>query len=239
MYFIYFDEIKYQKNVIKYHLLCGILIKSDSLQALEEEMDEVSFNCFGTKERTSATEFHARDMVLKKKIYQSYDESKITDIYKALLNLILKYKLDLIDIKINVENLSSAYKIKNVQNWALVYMLENVNEYMKEISSKVFMIGDYDGEFSSKNISQFNDYKLTGTSGYKKTIITEVVDSLHYAHSVNSRLLQLADIYAYTRMLSYRETHRNKIAAEIVSYWNALCLKPVKIKNWPEQKMLD
>lgn len=238
MHFIYFDEIKYQKKIMKYHLLCGVVINSDSLQALEEEMDKVSFDFFGIKVRTNATEFHARDIALRKKIYQSYDERKITDLYKELLNLILKYKLDLIDIKINVENLSSAYKVKNVQNWALVYMLEKVNEYMKEISSKAFMIGDYDGEFSSENISQFNDYKLTGTSGYKNTIITEVVDSLHYAHSVNSRLLQLADIYTYTRMLSYRETHRNNIAAEIVSHWNALDLKPVKNKNWPEKKML-
>jgi hypothetical protein len=237
MHFVYFDEVKYQKKVLNYYLLCGIVIKDDRLDSLENEIDKISCDFFEINERTKATEFHARDIVLQKNIYEPYDESQRMDLYKKLLSLIKKYQLNLIDIKINVENLPNEYKIKNVQSWALIFMLENVSKLMGEISSKAFMVGDHDGEFSDNNINQFNDYKIKGTPGYKRAVITNVVDTLHYAYSINSRLLQLADIYTYIRMLSIRKKHKNNIAAEIVSYWEELNLKPVKAKNWPEQKM--
>jgi hypothetical protein len=78
----------------------------------------------------------------------------------------------------------------------LLHLLERVDEYAKQYGEQVLVIADEVGE-QAKHRSELAMYRRSGTWGYRARKLTQIVDTLHFAPSSASRLVQAIDLVTF------------------------------------------
>jgi hypothetical protein len=100
------------------------------------------------------------------------------------------------------------------------------------------MIGDFEKEQIVNNaVRNLAQYKEDGTEFAFGQNIDSIIDTVHFAHSHNSRLLQLADTYMWTQQLRYRTSKQSSLRDNLINfineetdtYWEH------KYKYWPPE----
>ncbi|GAB1646860.1 DUF3800 domain-containing protein [Krasilnikovia sp. MM14-A1259] len=89
----------------------------------------------------------------------------------------------------------------------LQHLLERVDEYASNRGKHVLVIADEVGE-QSKHRADLQRYLRRGTAGYRSRRLTHIVDTMHFAPSSASRLVQAIDlvVFLYRRRQSHTET---------------------------------
>jgi hypothetical protein len=116
-----------------------------------------------------------------------------------------------------------------------MFFVEKVNELMRSLKSVALLIADHDKEMVTTNVASLSTWKQQGTSYHFGTEIKFVVDTIHHTHSHHSRLIQLADVYTYTRAL-WPRLELKYLSAKVMEYARPKRnLYPSKVKHWPTQ----
>lgn len=105
---------------------------------------------------------------------------------------------------------------------ALTFLLERLDEYAAREDELVLVIADEVGGQDSYRRSLW-EYQHYGTWGYRARKLARIVDTIHFAPSSSSRLVQAADLVAffYRRLQDHTETDdRAKRANEAL--WNRI-----------------
>jgi hypothetical protein len=89
----------------------------------------------------------------------------------------------------------------------LQHPLERIDEHAVDEDEHVLVIADEVGE-QSKHRSDLNGYLRYGTHGYRGRRLTRIVDTMHFAPSSASRLVQAIDlvVFLYRRIQTHTET---------------------------------
>lgn len=89
----------------------------------------------------------------------------------------------------------------------LQHLLERVNDYCRSKGHHVLAIADEVGE-QAVHRSDLAHYRQHGTGGYRSQKLTQIVDTLHFAPSDASRLIQAIDLvtFLYRRTTCHTET---------------------------------
>lgn len=87
---------------------------------------------------------------------------------------------------------SSRLRNRHPHSLALAYLLEHLDEYAAATDQRALVIADEPGQYD-----QQHEYRSTGTGGYKPRKIRRIVDTLHFAPSRASRLVQASDLIAF------------------------------------------
>jgi len=104
----------------------------------------------------------------------------------------------------------------------LQHLLERVDECVTSLGDYALVIADeVDGQ--AKHRADLSSYREVGTTGYRHRKLTRIVDTLHFAPSHASRLVQAADVIAflYRRAFTHQETDERSRKAKI-AMWNRL-----------------
>jgi Protein of unknown function (DUF3800) len=104
----------------------------------------------------------------------------------------------------------------------LQHLLERVDECVTNLGDYALVIADeVDGQ--AKHRADLSSYRDVGTTGYRHRKLTRIVDTLHFAPSHASRLVQAADVIAflYRRVFTHEETNERSRAAK-VAMWGRL-----------------
>jgi hypothetical protein len=94
------------------------------------------------------------------------------------------------------------------------------------------LIGDIDDEQSRNMVRDFSRFRTNGTPWAHGIEIKSVVDSVHFCRSHHSRLIQLADAYAWlvTHGWGGRKGDMAKLVNDAIKGAN---LFPSRYKYWP------
>ena len=91
----------------------------------------------------------------------------------------------------------------NPHESTLTFLIERVDEYAERVDDLALIIADeVDGQERFRR--DLWHYQRQSTWGYRARQITRVVDTIHFAPSKSSRLVQAADLVAY---MARRQTH--------------------------------
>ena len=104
----------------------------------------------------------------------------------------------------------------------LQHLLERVDECSTSLGDYALVIADeVDGQ--ARHRADLSSYREVGTTGYRRRKLTRIVDTLHFAPSHTSRLVQAADVitFLYRRVFTHRETDERSRKAKI-AMWNRL-----------------
>ncbi|MEU1808719.1 DUF3800 domain-containing protein [Micromonospora sp. WMMD1076] len=104
----------------------------------------------------------------------------------------------------------------------LQHLLERVDECATRFGDYALVIADeVDGQ--AKHRTDLSAYREVGTKGYRHRKLTRIVDTLHFAPSRASRLVQAADVitFLYRRVYTHQETDERSRKAKI-AMWKRL-----------------
>jgi hypothetical protein len=104
----------------------------------------------------------------------------------------------------------------------LQHLLERIDECATSVGDYALVIADeVDGQ--AKHRTDLSTYREVGTTGYRQRKLTRIVDTLHFAPSRASRLVQAADMitFLYRRVFTHRESDTRSRKAKI-AMWNRL-----------------
>jgi hypothetical protein len=230
VHLVYIDEVKYDRPVQPYHWLGALAFPEDSVQDIDERLSKIALDYFGTSILEAANEFHGSKIIQRKGPYRNHPMPKRIALYMQLIDAIDETPdLGRIEIRINPGEM----KVDNYQEFAFMFLIEKVNDYMAKTKSLALLIADHDKEFANTNVRRLSEYKARGTDYAFARPITRIVDGIHHTQSHHSRLLQLADIYTYTLSMlagdcsEYPQSH---IRTHISTKRN---LYATKYKHWP------
>jgi hypothetical protein len=119
------------------------------------------------------------------------------DIYHKALEVIANHDVKVIIRGVDILGLNARYsQPDHPHSVVLTHLIERVDEYAESVNELAIMIADeVDGQDGYRR--NLWKYQQSGTWGYRSRQITRIVDTIHFAPSTSSRLVQAADLIAH------------------------------------------
>lgn len=207
MLLAYLDE-SYTKE--RYYV--GALIVPDtSAQPITDALDEIVRNAAAQHPAVSPeAELHAYELVGGKGDWGPIHPKHRVRIavYQDALQAMADHGAKLIVRGVDIPRLNQRYTAPDhPHNVVLTHLIERVDDYARDKDELALMIAD---EIDQEDEHRRNLWFLqrNGTWGWRARPINQIVDTLHFAPSKSSRLLQAADlaVYLYRRRRTHKET---------------------------------
>jgi hypothetical protein len=238
MLIAYFDEVKPNEPDQPFYWLGGLVVTEQIISQIEQEINALAVYCFGARTGlVKKTEFHATDIASGSGNFKNArNPGERFEILKQLIRIYDKPD-DVFRVAVRL-NVSKIYSVKSIEEIALMYFVEKVNSLSKAKKTRTIMIGDFEKEQIVNNaVRNLAQYKEDGTEFAFGQNIDSIIDTVHFAHSHNSRLLQLADTYMWTQQLRYRTSKQSSLRDNLINfineetdtYWEH------KYKYWPPE----
>lgn len=229
MYVTYFDEVKCQPSQGQnYYFVGGICVPMNKIMEIEGHLNALASELFGTFDLTPETCFHARLIHFKKGPFSNMDFPARLDVLKRLTRILANSAVKRVYVAIDNEKLKAKHKIAEI---AFAHFCERV-EMAMDSDEQTILIGDLDNQEFKQMISDFARYRAKGTPWDWGIKINSIVDSVHFARSHHSRMIQLADIYLYTVSHRYG-SRRGGFADAYTHVLSEFDLFPSRYKVWP------
>jgi hypothetical protein len=232
MHLVYLDEVKHERGREPYYWVCGLAFPEDAILDAEKRLSAIAKDYFGNAMLAKETEFHAVHIVHRKGAFKKHEPDRRLALYASLLDTIDECPgLKRIEVRIEPGRMIT----RDHAPKAFMFFVEKVNDLMRTLKSVALLIADHDKEMVATNVASLSAWKHRGTSYHFGTEINFVVDTIHHTHSHHSRLIQLADVYTYTRAL-LPKPELKYLSAKVVEYARSKGnLYPSKVKHWPTE----
>jgi len=231
MYVAYFDEVKPNPKEGQHrYLVGGVIVKMGDIVGIEAMMTELSADVFQSTELIPATEFHASYIYNKKGPFKEISAPKRLEIFRRIVTILsMREKVKLAYACINTDKL---YSGTNPAEQAFMHFVERVHSII-EANAFAILIGDLDDQQAKNMVAEFSRYRTRGTNSRYGTLITRIVDSVHFCRSHHSRMIQLADAYVFTvsNLYSPRKGWMGEQFKKVLETAN---LFPNAYKEWPK-----
>ncbi|RUU50111.1 hypothetical protein EOD04_37685, partial [Mesorhizobium sp. M2C.T.Ca.TU.009.01.2.1] len=106
MYLLYYDEVKYDPPNQQSFWLGGVCAEHTAIPAIEDQINEVSQEAFGSRLLSKQTEFHGIEICRGSGNFKGYDFGDRLAILQKLLGIIACEDVCRIRVKINPENIT-------------------------------------------------------------------------------------------------------------------------------------
>lgn len=188
-----------------WYFIAGLAVHHDAVRSLETELNDVIRNAhkkYGVGERA---ELHGHPLFHGQEEWTGVMPRQRIGVYNDAFQAIADH-----DVQIFLRGLDVARQKKRYvrcdppHDVCLQHLLERVNGYAKATDQAALVIADelHEHDRHRRNLLDFKDY---GTPGYLSSTLPRIVDTIHFAPSHHSRLLQAADLVAFLHRR--RKTH--------------------------------
>jgi hypothetical protein len=222
MFLCYIDEADDRVN----YYITALVINSKDVRALHEALDSVMEYAEVNYKVPKSIELHGYSLV------QAEHDWKILkgniaaqkDIYAKAMNEISNLDLRIYIRGVPINHYQKRYGTNtiDIHLTALLWNLERVQDYVESQDTEVLVIADElrGGQEALREAIRF--YRENPTYGYKGRILDRVVDSLHFAPSKDSRLLQATDLVSYAHHRFKRDFSHPELTKFHYDLWNIL-----------------
>ena len=231
MHLLYYDEVKYDPPEQKSFWLGGICIHHADVAAVESEINKVSEAAFGSPLLSKETEFHGIEICRGNGLFRGKKIEERTGVLKSLLDIAGSEKIIRVKIKINPDNIK--YSSKSPEEIGFMYLIEQAEKLFREHESIGMLFGDYDEPAIGKSVASLSQFRKGGTNWARGQDIENIIDTVHFAKSHHSRLIQLADVFLYCLQFNEQENTAPWRAAfqEVIS--GSKILECQRAREWP------
>lgn len=197
MLLTYVDE-SYTKDR---YFIAALMVPESEAASLTRALDEVVEDTHDEYGRISRrAELHGYDLVSGKRDWERLATQVRVRIgvYNKAFQAIADHDVHIIIRSVNIPGLDRRYPGGHNEPHSIVlaHLLERVDECAAQYRELALVIAD--------EISQQDDYRRelwgyqrNGTWGYRSSKLTRIIDTIHFAPSSASRLVQAADLVAY------------------------------------------
>lgn len=233
MYLFYFDEVKYDPPTQDSWWLGGIGVRSTNASEIEEQVTALAETQFGTSQLKRGTEFHGKEICQQKGAFKGVALETRLQLIASLCEILDRPEIEKFYIRIRPENIVAA--AEPPEEIAFMYMVEQINRFLKKNDEVGMIFGDYDDPVIGPSVASLSRFRRHGTDWARSIKIDRLVDTVHFAKSHHSRLIQLADVYLY-----FRQFHK---LGETTPWRKAICqvIMPTVLsssfqRDWPQER---
>lgn len=190
------------------YLIAALAVPEREANSLTSALDEVVRNAsldFGYVH--AAAELHGYDLVAGKGDWTrlAFKIRARIAVYNRALQAIADHDVGILIRSVDIVGLNQRYTAPDhPHSITLTHLIERVDEYAARREELTLIIADeVDGQDNYRR--DLWRYQRSSTWGYRARRISQVVDTIHFAPSTSSRLLQAADLIAY--LARRRATH--------------------------------
>jgi len=194
------------------------MVRDDVIQIIESELTQLAHQCFGSYDLTQSTEFHATDICSGNRNFRRWREpARRLEVLQELAKIINKPDgVFRVAVRLDVAKIDKAV---DYEAMAFMYLVERINQFARSRGTASILIGDLEhGGVVERSVRNLAHYRQNGTSYAFGQDIGNLVDTVHFAHSHHSRLLQLADTYMWFKQLFHRTDQPAGIKIELMRF---------------------
>jgi hypothetical protein len=211
----------------------GISVPMEDIAAIEGQVNKLAEEVFGSTELTPETEFHCKALYHAKFPFKGMKIEKRIEILGRLVDILAESPvIKRVYAKVLTPNLQTSKKPHEI---AFAFFCERVQMLVKPETT--ILIGDQDDELVKKMIQDFSRYRASGTFWDYGIKIKNIVDTVHFARSHHSRMLQLADVYLFYITHMHSNSRQGWMADELRKKLAGKNLYPNEYKVWPSGQM--
>ena len=212
MLLAYLDE-SYTKDR---YFIAALLVPDREARSLTDALDTVVREaCYKHGNVVVDAELHGYDMVAGKGCWEPLAgmvRARI-GVYNAAFKAIADHNVHIIIRSLDVVGLKKRYPAPDhPHSIVLTHVIERVDECAETHGEMAILIADeVDGQDNYRR--DLWAYQRSSTWGYRARPIKQIVDTIHFAPSHSSRLLQAADLIAYLARRRATHTEQDERAA--------------------------
>jgi hypothetical protein len=235
MFLFYYDEVKYHPPKQSSFWLGGVAVEASAALSVENKVNEVSEDAFGSRILDRGKEFHGQKLVQGNGCFKGVSVEQRAEFLGRLLKIAADESVLRFFVKVNPENFVATSD--SPDEIAFMFLVEQINCYLTKKQSYGLLLGDYDEPVIGGSVISLSKFKASGTYWSKATTVDRIVDTVHFAKSHHSRMIQLADIYLYCRQFHKYDADApwRKKFNECIQ--NSGILASSFSKIWPQEKV--
>jgi hypothetical protein len=200
-------------------------------KSLDSVVEEASYE-YGRVSKDA--ELHGHDLVGGKRDWERL-KPQLTEriaVYTDAMRAIGSSNVEILIRGVSRPGLERRYG-KGVDPYSVVmtHMLERVDEYASKRDDLALIIAD-EVAVPDTYRQDLRMYQQRGTWGYRARVLTHIVDTLHFAPSSASRLLQAADLVAYMYQKVQRASGDGRAIRANEAIWAIVAPKVCHIHCW-------
>jgi hypothetical protein len=232
MYVTYFDEVKADVSQGQdSYWIGGIAIPMEDVPEIEGQVNDLAKQVFGTTELTPDTEFHCKYLYRGRGPFKGMSPKDRMDILVKLVDILADNAvIKRVYARVITPNLTAS--ARKPDEIAFAFFCERVQMLVRPHTT--VLIGDQDDEQVKRMIQDFSRYRTSGTFWDYGITIKNVADTVHFARSHHSRMLQLADVYLFYITHMYTSSRKGKwMADQLREKLKGKNLYAHRYKEWP------
>jgi hypothetical protein len=203
--------------------MAALLVDGPAAVALTDALDRVAAASARAYGLDAGVELHGHEIFHAGGAWGGVPVRARVGIFDDVVEAVAAHDVRVIARAIDIVGQRARYQAPDPPHTVVLqHLLERVDEYATGLGDYVLVIADeVDGQ--AKHRADLSSYREVGTTGYRHRKLTRIVDTLHFAPSHASRLVQAADVitFLYRRVFTHKEIDERSRKAKI-AMWDRL-----------------
>jgi hypothetical protein len=203
--------------------MSALLIDGAAAVALTDELDRVAAAAAKAYDLPAGVELHGHEIFHAGGAWSGVPVRARVGVFDDVVEAVAAQDVRVIVRAMDLRGQRARYSLPEPpHSVVLQHLLERVDECARSLGEYALVIADeVDGQ--AKHRADLSTYREVGTTGYRHRKLTRIVDTLHFAPSSASRLVQAADMitFLYRRVFTHEETDERSRKAKI-AMWDRL-----------------
>lgn len=203
--------------------MAALLVDGPEAVALSKELDRVSADASRAYGLKAGVELHGHEIFHAGGAWDGVPVRARIGVFDDVIEAVAGQNVQVVARAMDVVGQRARYATPDPPHTVVLqHLLERVDECVTGAGGYALVIADeVDGQ--AKHRADLMSYQDVGTIGYRHRKLTRIVDTLHFAPSHASRLVQAADVisFLYRRVYTHIETDERSRKAKI-AMWKRL-----------------
>jgi len=215
----YVDE-SYTDN---WFAMAALLVDGPAAVALTAELDRVAAAAANAYGLVAGVELHGHEVFHGSGAWRGVPTRARIGVFDDVIEAVAAQDVRVIARAMDLVGQRDRYRSPDPpHSVVLQHLMERVDECVIGLGDYALVIADeVDGQ--AKHRTDLSSYREVGTTGYRSRKLTRIVDTLHFAPSHASRLVQAVDVIAflYRRVFTHQESDERARKVK-VAMWDRL-----------------
>jgi hypothetical protein len=204
-------------------VMVALLVDGPAAVALTHELDRVASAAARAYGLNADVELHGHEIFHAKGAWNAVPVRARVGVFDDVIEAVASQDARIILRAMDVIGQQARYSRPDPPHTVVLqHLLERVDECMTGLGEYALVIAD-EVDTQARHRADLSSYREVGTVGYRSRKLTRIVDTLHFAPSNASRLVQAADVIAflYRRVFTVQESDARSRKAKI-AMWSRL-----------------
>lgn len=203
--------------------MAALLLDGPAAVALAAELDRVVTAAAKAYGLSSDAELHGHEIFHAGGAWSGVPVRARVGVFDDVVEAVAAQDVKVIARAMDVVGQCNRYPLPDPPHTVVLqHLLERIDECATRLGDYALVIADeVDGQ--AKHRADLSIYREVGTTGYRHRKLTRIVDTLHFAPSHASRLVQAADVitFLFRRVFTHQDSDERSRKAK-VAMWKRL-----------------